>query len=185
MRWKRLESRVVYRGPTITVREDKCELSDGNLLDCYVVTERKDIVTVCAITDADQVVLVEQYRYPLDQAVLEVPGGNLDGGEEPLQAARRELVEETGFDSEEIRQAAAMFLDPSNTAAVLYAFVATGARPITAQERPVGDEMQEVRIRLVPRREVVPMIQRGEIRALDSITTLLLGLAHPQGVMGS
>ncbi|HEX4805727.1 MAG TPA: NUDIX hydrolase [Conexibacter sp.] len=96
MSWCTLRTRVVYENRWIRVREDAVRRPDGADGLYGVVETRGPSVFVCALTDADELVLVEQERYPTGTRSLELPAGNSEG-EEPLEAARRELREETGL----------------------------------------------------------------------------------------
>lgn len=96
MSWTTIASRVVYENRWIRVREDAVRRPDGEDGTYGVVETRGPSVFVVALTDDDEVVLVEQERYPTGTRSLELPAGNSEG-EEPLAAARRELCEEAGI----------------------------------------------------------------------------------------
>ena len=90
--WKVLETKYVL--PSIQV--DRCEPPNGQPLDCHLL-EYDDEVMIFAVTREQEVVLIRQYRHGVQQAILELPGGSVDEGESPAEAAKRELMEETGY----------------------------------------------------------------------------------------
>ena len=93
--WKILSSKHVYPN----VRIDHCELPDGQVIEGFVL-EYHDWATVVALTPDNQVVMERQYRHGIQKILLELPGGVIDDSDaSPLEAARRELLEETGYTS--------------------------------------------------------------------------------------
>ena len=87
---KTLQSNVVYDGRIITVLSDSVELSDGHKSFREVVKHSGGVV-ILAFKDEDTILLVKQYRYPIGETVLELPAGKLEKGEDPFEAAKREL----------------------------------------------------------------------------------------------
>lgn len=98
--WERASSETVAECKVFDVRRDSCRRrSDGKNGDFYVI-ESPDWVNVIAMTRSDEVVLIEQFRHGVGEMHLELPGGLIDAGENPKDAAARELLEETGYTSE-------------------------------------------------------------------------------------
>lgn len=95
--WKVLESEYLVRRPWLTARRDRLELPDGRIIPEYYVLEYPDWVNVIAITKDGQFVMERQYRHAARKISLELPCGVMEEGETPLEAAQRELLEETGF----------------------------------------------------------------------------------------
>ena len=95
---KTLNSKVVYDGKVVTVIKDDVEVSDGHKSFREVILHSGGVV-ILALKDKDTVLLVKQFRYPLKEAVLELPAGKLEVDENPDYAAKRELEEETGYNA--------------------------------------------------------------------------------------
>ena len=94
--WERLRSEKLYETPYFVLRSDRLRLPGGAIKDPYYVVERPDAAIIFPLTREGEVVLVRQYRPPLEKMELGLPAGLVEEGEEPEAAARRELLEETG-----------------------------------------------------------------------------------------
>ena len=102
--WKILDSEYVFRRNGVSVRIDRCEVHNGRIFNPYVI-ETGTWVNIIAITKNNEVVLVSQYRHGVEQVLLEIPAGVMDPEDESLlQTAKRELLEETGYTSENFIQ---------------------------------------------------------------------------------
>lgn len=93
-KWKKLESQYLFQRPWLTVRRDKVELPDGRTNDEFYVLEYPDWVNVIAITKNGQFVMERQYRHGIGVTCYEICAGVIEQGESPLEAAKRELLEE-------------------------------------------------------------------------------------------
>lgn len=167
--WTTLDSRIVYRNAWITVREDQVIRPDGNP-GIYGVVESRLAVGVLALNDQNEVLLVGQYRYPVDCYSWEIIEGGAEGSELPLATAQRELREEAGFEAatwEEL--GSACHLSNCHSSETARFFVARGLRHVGAE--PEGTEVLQVRS--VPLEEAIRMVDRGEITDAMSIIALL------------
>lgn len=99
--WKRRASKEIADCRVFRVREDACERDSDGAAHNFFVVEAPDWVNVIALTTEKRIVLIEQYRQGTEEITLEIPGGMIDAGEEPVAAARRELAEETGYEAGE------------------------------------------------------------------------------------
>jgi ADP-ribose pyrophosphatase len=119
-----------------------------------------DWANVIAITPDRQVVLIEQFRFGIEEVTLEIPGGIIDPGESPAEACRRELLEETGYAGDEIRMIGRVSANP----AIQNNFVHTG---LILNARPAADvkldHLEEIHLRLAPLEEVPRLIRSGAI----------------------
>ena len=96
-KWSVLESDYVLNTPWITVRKDKIQQPQGTIVDDFYVLEYPNWITVIAITEDGHYVMERQYRHGIMATCYELCGGAVDDGEDPVETAKRELLEETGF----------------------------------------------------------------------------------------
>lgn len=167
--WRTLASRVVYENAWIRVREDDVLRPDGNP-GIYGVVETRLATGVVALTDADEVYLVGQYRYPLDCYSWEIIEGGSDEGESALDAAIRELREEAGLEAAHWEALGPeIHLTNCHSNERGYLFLATGLKDVGAS--PDGTE--ELALKTVPLDEALAMVDTGEITDAMTIMALL------------
>jgi ADP-ribose pyrophosphatase len=170
--WRFLHSEPVLDHRWFHVRRETVELPSGRVLDDYFVAVRDDFVLVAAVTPADELVLVRQWKQGIRALTLELPGGIVDD-EEPAAGAARELAEETGYVCAELRRVGGGPLDPSKETNRVHLFVGTGATLQGAQEL---DETEEIDVVLLPLADARGAIARGEIDAPSSVAGIYLAL---------
>ena len=174
--WTVTASRIIHKDRWITLRADNCVSDEGVEFAPWYVIEQPDWVQVVAITDANEVVLIEQYRHGRAMISLELPTGVLDHpGEAPLAAGQRELAEETGYTAHEWRLLASIPVNPSNHNNLTHIVLATGAA-LTGV--PADDPRERVRAHLRPASEVVALARSGGITQAMHVTGLALALAE-------
>ena len=97
MHWKKIASKYISKHKYFNAKEDICEMPNGHLVNPYYVVELPNCVCAVAMTEDDKIVMVKQYRHPIEQIIYELPGGFIDENEPPETAIQRELLEETGY----------------------------------------------------------------------------------------
>lgn len=160
-KWKTLGSEYLIRRPWLTARRDRVQLPDGRVFDEFYILEYPTWVNVIAITDRGEFVMVRQYRHGLDDVFVELCAGCAEQGEEPLAAARRELLEETGFGGGEWREFDVLSANPTTMTNLSHTFIAEG---VTLQTGQALDPSEDIAVELHSREEVLAMLQRNEIK---------------------
>ncbi len=126
--WKVLDSKYNYRDRWLALRSDTVELPNGRVLTPFHVIEQPDWVTAIAITHDGNIVLVEEYRHGARQAMVELPSGIHDGPGEPIDQIKRELLEETGFASDDWHPLGSFFANAPRLNNRVHCFLALDAR---------------------------------------------------------
>jgi 8-oxo-dGTP pyrophosphatase MutT (NUDIX family) len=97
--WTIQQSTIVYSKKWMQIKEEICQLPDGQIINPYFVIDVPNFCNVVMVTNQDEIVMVEQYRHAAGIISLELPGGMVEPGEDPMLAAKREMEEETGYQS--------------------------------------------------------------------------------------
>ena len=173
--WKVTKSRMVLdASPFMTVRQETCELPNGVVLDDYNIISEPDIVIVLALTPEQEIILVEQYKHGIGEVCLELPGGLSDGGD-PLDEIKRELREETGYESEQWQVLSSYINNPTRFDNYIHAFIAQDAHQVTEQHL---DPAEDITVHTLSIQDVLKAVQAGRITASHTIAALFQGLAY-------
>lgn len=172
--WRVVDSSIVLDRKWLTVREERIELPHGGEIDEFHVIAAPDWTGMLALTDDDHVVMVEQYRHGAGRVSRELPAGVIDAHESALDAAIRELREETGYEARDWEPLITINTEPSRHTNRAHFFFGRHATSVAEQEL---DASEHIRVVPVPLRDVYPSIERGEIFHGVHVTALLLA-AH-------
>ncbi|HET9342813.1 MAG TPA: NUDIX hydrolase [Candidatus Eremiobacteraceae bacterium] len=172
-KWEILSSEYVVQSPWYRLRRDACRLPDGTVIDPYYVREHDGFAVVFAVTPDGDVVFAKQYKHGFGGFVLELPAGMLEQGEGPLECARRELEEETGYTSLRFEKIAEFIADPTSSTGLSHVFVALDARPDGVLSPDPGEDIETV---LVPVDRVLDEVRSGHIRAQGQVAAVYAAL---------
>ncbi len=155
------------------VRRDHCVLQDGSEIADFYYWDGGDFAQVFAVTEDNEVLLVRQYKHGAHEVVLELPAGILEPHEPALQAARRELREETGFGGGRWTPLAVLFASPTKSTVRAFGFLAV---KVQWQGEPVHDRTECMQVLGAPLSEIPELISAGELRDVNSIAFSYLAM---------
>lgn len=167
---KTLSSEKIFDGRILHVRRDTVELPDGSR-GFREVVDHPGGVCVLALDDENRALLVSQYRYPYEKVLREIPAGKLEYGEDPAQAAIRELKEETGAAAGDFRPLGELYPSPGYCGEIIRMYL---ARELTFGEAH-PDEDEFLNLERVPFDQLVEQVLSGEIKDAKTIAAVLKG----------
>jgi ADP-ribose pyrophosphatase len=175
MNWTVSSSEQVFRDRWLSVRADTCSTPDGAVVSPYYVLEYPDWVNVVALTTQEDVVLVRQYRHGIGQTLIELPCGAVEEDDaSPLGAARRELLEETGYQAETFVSSGVLSPNPATHNNSTHCFLATGCRSVAS---PVQDETERTEVVLMPLQKFAETVLAGGLYQALHVGSALFGLS--------
>ena len=176
--WKLLHSEYLFKRPGVAVRIDRVETKNGQEFEPYVI-ESGTWVNVIALTKKSEVVLIRQYRHAVGQVLLELPAGLMDEGDaSPLQAAQRELLEETGYAGKQFIEIGHVYPNPATHTNLIYSYLVLDAEMVSEQNL---EETEDIEVQLLPWEEAVALARTG---GLSSSVARLRGILRP-GLSGT
>jgi ADP-ribose pyrophosphatase len=167
LREKTVKTEEIFQGRIIKVRVDEVSLPDGSLSTREIV-EHSGAVAIIALDDENNVWMVEQYRKAVEKELLEIPAGTLEEEEDPLECARRELAEETGFRAGKWEKVLSYYSAPGFCNEQLHIFIAEDLTP--GETNLDADEF--LRVKKVPLKEAYDLVLSGQIQDGKSIIAI-------------
>ena len=165
---KTLKSEKIYKGAIINLRRDKVTVQGGTSY--REIIEHNGGAVIAALTEDKKLVMVRQYRKPADKVMLEVPAGKIDPGEKPLEAAVRELKEETGYTAEKVEFLTQFYPSVGYSEEMLYLYLCTGLTPGETN----FDENEAIDIEEVELDRLFKMAMSGEIDDAKTLIAILM-----------
>lgn len=165
---KTLKSEKIYEGAIINLRRDKVTVQGGTSY--REIIEHNGGAVIAALTEDRKLVMVRQYRKPADKVMLEVPAGKIDPGEKPLDAAVRELKEETGYTAAKVEFLTQFYPSVGYSEEVLYLYLCTGLTPGETN----FDENEAIDIEEVELDRLFKMAMSGEIDDAKTLIAILM-----------
>lgn len=160
-KWEILSTEYLIRRPWLTARRDHVKLPTGVENPEFYVLEYPDWVNVIAITKEGEFVMIRQYRHGLGETRYELCAGVSEEGEDPVESARRELYEETGYGGGEWQPWMTISANPSTTNNLTHCFLATGVERLSEQHL---EETEDITVHLLTEAEVKALLVNDEIR---------------------
>lgn len=160
-KWKTISSEYLFRRPWLTARRDRVELPDGRVNDEFYLLEYPSWVNVLAVTDKGEYVMIEQYRHGIDEVIFELCAGVVEDGEDTESAAKRELLEETGYSGGRWRLLNVICQNPSTCNNYTYCYLAEGVTKTSEQSL---DANEDIAVRLFSENEVRRMLENDQMK---------------------
>lgn len=172
--WVTLSSReLLALPPRLRVSVEKVRLPDGRIVDDFYQIELPEYVIVFAQTPEGSVVMERHYKHGVRHIILALPTGYLEPDEKPLEGAKRELVEETGFEADDWRSLGSYVVNGNQGCGKAHIFLAHGARRTQCIH---NDDLEETVVLLMTPEEVVQAVMNGDVATLASVATIALAL---------
>ncbi|MBE7712439.1 MAG: NUDIX hydrolase [Cyanobacteria bacterium SIG26] len=168
---KTLSSEVVYNGKVISIIRDDVEIADGHKSFREVILHSGGVVIV-ALKNLETILLVKQFRYPIKQTVYELPAGKLEVGENPDEACKRELEEETGYRAKTWKSLGYINTSPGVCTEKLYLYLATDLE-FVGEHPDEGEIIKSYEFKLA---DVIEMLNNGEINDAKTICAIYRAL---------
>jgi len=170
MGWRTIESEELLETDFVTVRRSKVELPDGAVIEDFFTVGIQDASMVAALTAEGDILLKKEFRYACGCDVTECPAGMFEKGEEPLDVARRELLEETGYSSDDWTYLGPTLESTSKLTNTMHLFL---ARNCIKKDEQHLDQFERISLIKVPLQRAVEMVMNGAINA-NSTAHLIL-----------
>lgn len=181
--WKILSSEYLVNAPWAVLRKDSCIMPSGYIVPEYYVLEYPNWVNVVALTDKNQIVLVRQYRHGIEKSVLEIPGGVIDEGEDSLTAAKRELLEETGYMFNSFEKICELFPNPATSNNITTTYLARGGRRVQEQELDLQEDIEVILASPSEVKELLLQNKFGQALHAAALFYALLNLGEIKGAV--
>ncbi|GAA5415431.1 methanol dehydrogenase activator [Paraliobacillus ryukyuensis] len=164
-----LSTNSIFRGNIIELQIDDVSLPNGKTSTREIV-KHPGAVAIMAITENKKIIMVEQYRKPLEKSILEIPAGKLEPGEQPAITAKRELEEETGYTTDQLEYVTSFYTSPGFSDELMYLYFTDQLAPVTESSQLDEDEFVEVKH--ISLAEADSLIQQQEIHDAKTILAL-------------
>lgn len=172
-KWQVLGREVVLDHPFLRVTMEQVRLPDGRVISDWPIVAARDYVNVVVTNEAGQVMIVEGYKHGPGRSSWQVVGGYLEVGEEPLQAAQRELLEETGYASDDWQHLGSFVVDANRRVGVGHFYLARQARPVTTANH---NDLEQFAVKWLSVAEVAAGLGSGRVMVISYAINLALAL---------
>ena len=173
--WTTAASRVIADCRVFSIREDTYVRGSDEARSTFFVVENPDWVNVVAVTKDQEIVLIEQFRHGTGSIILEIPGGMIDDDEDPITAAARELIEETGYSPGRMVAIGKSHPNPAIQNNTIHHYLALGCEKTSEVE---FDDHESIVSRLVPLHELYDLVHNGDITHSLAITAIFYAQRH-------
>jgi len=172
MAWKTLKSEIILENDFFKVQKDRCEKTNGEIIENYYTVHRPNVAIIIAFTPDMRLILINQYRHPVHSTDYELPAGFIEPFENDImQAAKRELLEETGYEAESLTKIQETFSSAGFMSNHVNFFIGFNAKKIADQKL---DDNEELEVEITAWNKALQMLKEEKIKDLGSVTGILL-----------
>lgn len=169
--WKVLETKQAFKNAWFPIRRDKVLLPNGEIINDFLVSELPDVSQIFALTEDGYVIFVKQYRHAIKQVVLELPAGTFNKNEEnAAEAAKRELLEETGYLAKTMIPLGKVYGYPTKDTHAIYMHLALNVENASKTSQDKTEDIEVVKIKVD---ECLGLIENGELIVAGSIVGVI------------
>ena len=172
--WEVLSSKVALNQPPfLRVEMEHIRLPDGREIEEWPIVNARDYVNAVVLNESGQIMVLEGYKHGIGRSSWQVLGGYLEEGENPLDAVKRELLEETGYSSDDWQKLGSYIIDANRRVGVGHFYLARDARLTT---EPDNDDLEQIEIKWVSQTEAQKALHDGRIAAISYAVNVALAL---------
>lgn len=171
--WERLQTKLVLQHPFVTVAMEQLRLPDGTTIPDWPIIYTRDYVNALILNEASEALVLEGYKHGTGGVCWQMMGGYLEPGEDPFTAVQRELLEETGYQTDSWSYLGTHVIDANRHVGVGYFFCARQARQVA---EPLNNDLEDFTIRWVPLTDLHYALLDGRINIMSHALTVSLSL---------
>jgi ADP-ribose pyrophosphatase len=171
-KWEKLERKIAYDSKFVKVYEDKVRLPNNTIIENYTVVKKMDIVIIVATTKNEEVLAITEYKYGADSYLKVLPAGHIEDGENPIETAKRELLEETGYAGEKYEYVDFIYEYPSKDSHKVHIVRVFNITKKEDEKTEITESIDEVF--LVPLKKLVSEIKNKEWKVSSALAALVL-----------
>jgi len=164
--WKRLNRKTIYDTPYMKVYEDTVQTPQGVIVDDYSLTKKPDVVMIVTTDTENNLIIEKEYKYAANKTFFTIPAGHMEEGESPLEAAKRELLEETGYGNGEFTLISTLYEYPTKDMHKVYVVRATNVELISEKK---WDETESLEVYKMTIPELKAFVLTDDAWAISSV----------------
>lgn len=177
--WKILSEKDISPSRFFPLQKMKVQLPNGRIYEEFYVSRTTDGAMIVPLTEDGKIVFVKQFKLGVEQVIVELPAGFINKGERPINGAKRELLEETGYEAGKLVRLGMIVSSPGKSGHKTHCFLATGLK----QKKQHFDETEDIEVVKIPIKDILPKIKKGNIWAAETISALVLAKKHIKNLL--
>ncbi|MCH8238357.1 MAG: NUDIX hydrolase [Proteobacteria bacterium] len=172
--WQVLKTSEIFSAePWLALSVQQVRVPDGRIIDDFYQLALPDFTLVFAATPSGEIIMIRQYKHGAKRTSLTLPGGLVEKGEDPEEAAKRELLEETGYQAESWQSLGSYVVNGNLGCGKGHFFMAAGAKPV---QEPESGDLETMEIELLSREQIAEALRSGEVMLLNHAAVIALAM---------